>query len=188
MDMLFEYWPVFLMQEGWVISLRAFMNQGGQILWWLAAVVALCWLLIIERLLYLFWQFPRRKKEWINKWQLRRDHHSWYSRAIRDSWLSQARALLNQHLKFIKLLVMICPMLGLLGTVTGMISVFDVMANQGSSDPSLMASGISLATLPTMAGMVAALTGMFAHSRLVKTCRRHEAKLDKSLRAKNETW
>ncbi len=55
------------------------------------------------------------------------------------------------------MLVAICPMLGLLGTVTGMISVFDVMATQGSSQPRLMASGISLATLPTMAGMVAAL-------------------------------
>lgn len=74
-------------------------------------------------------------------------------------------------------------MLGLLGTVTGMISVFDVMANQGSSNPKLMASGISLATLPTMAGMVAALTGMFFHARLMKACQLREIKLEKSLRS-----
>jgi biopolymer transport protein ExbB len=74
-------------------------------------------------------------------------------------------------------------MLGLLGTVTGMISVSDVMATQGSSDPKLMASGISLATLPTMAGMVAALAGMFVHARLAKVCNRLELKLEKSLRS-----
>ncbi|MCE7629768.1 MotA/TolQ/ExbB proton channel family protein, partial [Vibrio fluvialis] len=67
--------------------------------------------------------------------------------------------------------------------VTGMISVFDVMATQGSSNPKLMASGISLATLPTMAGMVAALAGMFVHARLAKTCRLFELKLEKSLRS-----
>jgi biopolymer transport protein ExbB len=97
--------------------------------------------------------------------------------------LGQASLLLNQNLNFIKLLVAICPMLGLLGTVTGMISVFDVMATQGSSDPKLMASGISLATLPTMAGMVAALAGMFVHARLAKVCSRLEIKLEKSLRS-----
>ncbi len=65
-----------------------------------------------------------------------------------------------------------------------MISVFDVMATQGSSDPKLMASGISLATLPTMAGMVAALTGMFLHARLFKACQKREIHLEKSLRSR----
>jgi biopolymer transport protein ExbB len=51
-------------------------------------------------------------------------------------------------------------MLGLLGTVTGMIEVFDVMAMAGSGNARGMASGVSKATLPTMAGMVAALSGM----------------------------
>ncbi|MFA0621926.1 MotA/TolQ/ExbB proton channel family protein, partial [Vibrio sp. 10N.222.49.A4] len=52
-----------------------------------------------------------------------------------------------------------------------------------SSDPKLMASGISLATLPTLAGMVAALAGMFVHARLAKVCNRLELKLEKSLRS-----
>ena len=51
-------------------------------------------------------------------------------------------------------------MLGLLGTVTGMIEVFDVMATSGSGNARGMAMGVSKATLPTMAGMVAALSGM----------------------------
>ncbi|MGF1694332.1 MotA/TolQ/ExbB proton channel family protein [Vibrio lamellibrachiae] len=160
-----------------------FMNQGGQILWWLAAVVAVTWLFVVERVIYLAWSFPKEKKQWIEAWQQRRDHASWHALAIRDGWVSEAKQALYQHLNFIKVLVAICPMLGLLGTVTGMISVFDVMANQGSSDPKLMASGISLATLPTMAGMVAALAGVFAHSRLTKACQRTQLKLEQSLRS-----
>jgi biopolymer transport protein ExbB len=68
---------------------------------------------------------------------------------------------LNQNISKIKVLVALCPLLGLLGTVTGMISVFDVMAMTGTGNARLMASGISMATIPTMAGMVAALSGLY---------------------------
>ena len=68
---------------------------------------------------------------------------------------------LNQYLMLIKTLVAICPMVGLLGTVTGMITVFETMATHGTGNPRLMAAGISMATVPTMAGMVAALSGLF---------------------------
>ena len=169
--------------QTWWLSLSHFMAQGGVILWWLAAVVAVLWLLVFERVIYLVFYFPQQQQQWIALWAVRADHQSWYAHAIRDGWLSDAKIALNKNLNFIKVLVAICPMLGLLGTVTGMISVFDVMATQGSSQPRLMASGISLATLPTMAGMVAALAGMFIHARLAKACQMRELKLEKSLRS-----
>jgi biopolymer transport protein ExbB len=67
----------------------------------------------------------------------------------------------NQYLLIIKTMVAICPLLGLMGTVTGMIEVFDVMAISGSGNARSMASGVSKATIPTMAGMVGALSGVF---------------------------
>ncbi|MGF1695297.1 MotA/TolQ/ExbB proton channel family protein [Vibrio lamellibrachiae] len=171
------------MNNNWFLSLSQFMQQGGFVLWWLAAVVLLYWFLVIERVLYVTLYFPKQRQLWVDKWHERMDHSSWHARSIKEGWLGEARTSLQQNLSFIKLLVALCPMLGLLGTVTGMISVFDVMANQGSSDPQLMASGISLATLPTMAGMVAALAGMFVHARLSKKCNLLELKLEKSLRS-----
>jgi len=178
------------MQTDWLMSLNnlflplsEFMTQGGAILWWLAAVVAIYWLLVTERIIYLVFTFPKQRKQWVEKWHQRTEHNSWHAHAIKQGWIGQAHLDLTRNLNIIKMMVAICPMLGLLGTVTGMISVFDVMANQGSSDPKLMASGISLATLPTMAGMVAALAGMFVHARLVKACRLLEMKLEKSLRS-----
>ena len=67
---------------------------------------------------------------------------------------------MNADISLIQLMVMIAPLFGLLGTVTGMISVFDVMAAVGSGNAKAMAAGISKATIPTMAGMIGALTGL----------------------------
>ncbi|WP_394244164.1 MotA/TolQ/ExbB proton channel family protein [Vibrio astriarenae] len=184
MELLLSLLPKALLDSELSVSLLSFMQQGGQILWWLAAIVALNILLVTDRVLYLVFSFPKQRSHWIEDWHKRKDQHSWYARSIRDGWLAQANIKIYQNMNLIKVLVAICPMLGLLGTVTGMISVFDVMATQGSSDPKLMASGISLATLPTMAGMVAALTGMFLHARLLKACQKREIKLEKSLRSR----
>ncbi len=65
-----------------------------------------------------------------------------------------------RSIPIIKALISLCPLLGLLGTVTGMIEVFDVMALAGGGNSRAMAAGVSKATIPTMAGMVAALSGL----------------------------
>lgn len=178
-----DIFPELLTTSAWWNALQAFMQQGGEVLWWLAGVVLLFWILAIEKLLFVYWIFPKQTLALKTRWHERDDHCSWFALSQRSAWLDQIHQPLFRHLSFIKVLVAICPMLGLLGTVTGMISVFDVMANQGSSNPKLMASGISLATLPTMAGMVAALVGMFVHARLLKLCQNRELKLEQSLRS-----
>ena len=81
----------------------------------------------------------------------------------------------------IKTTIAMCPLIGLLGTVTGMITVFETMATQGTGNPRLMADGISMATIPTMAGMVAALSGMFFATRLESKVKRARDKLVDSL-------
>ncbi len=166
-----------------LFSIERFMHDGGSVLWGLALVVVVCWLLIMERIAYFSLYFPKQRAQLIERWQSREEHFSWFARAIRDGWLAESSIGLRANLTTIKLLVSICPMIGLLGTVTGMISVFDVMAIEGSSNPQLMASGISMATLPTLAGMVAALAGMFVHARLVKRSRTLESSLERSLRS-----
>jgi biopolymer transport protein ExbB len=63
-------------------------------------------------------------------------------------------------------LVALAPLLGLLGTVTGMIEVFHVLAVTGGGDAKAMAGGVAKATLPTMSGMVIAISGLFAKTFL----------------------
>ena len=78
--------------------------------------------------------------------------------------ISQVSIKINTNLNFIATLVAMCPLMGLLGTVTGMIEVFNIMAVTGGGDAKSMAGGVSKATIPTMAGMVAALSGVFANT------------------------
>jgi biopolymer transport protein ExbB len=59
-----------------------------------------------------------------------------------------------------------------------MIEVFDVMAVTGTGSARSMASGVSKATIPTMAGMVGALSGVFAATWLQRTTRRERMKLE----------
>ena len=69
-------------------------------------------------------------------------------------------------MSIIKILIVICPLVGLLGTVTGMMEVFGQMSVLGSSDVKSMANGVSMATIPTMAGMVVALSGILFEKKL----------------------
>jgi biopolymer transport protein ExbB len=86
--------------------------------------------------------------------------------------ISDVRMAANAGLPMIKTLVALCPLLGLLGTVTGMIEVFDVMAVTGTGNARAMASGVSKATVPTMAGMVGALSGVLFASILTSWANR----------------
>ncbi len=147
-------------------SIRDFMATGGDVLLFVAATLFLMWSLMLERYMYLRVVFPKERKRIIAAWDAREDTTSWYAQRIREAWISQANEKLTARMTIIKTLVAICPMIGLLGTVTGMISVFEVMATMGTSNARLMAGGISMATMPTMAGMVAALSGVFFSARL----------------------
>jgi len=121
------------------------------------------------------------RKDIIARWDARKDTTSWYAHRIREAWISEANDKLNARILLIKTCVALCPLVGLLGTVTGMITVFEIMAVQGTGNPRLMASGISMATIPTMAGMVAALSGMFFATRLESRVRRAKQNLVDSL-------
>ena len=121
---------------------------------------------MLERYAFLMLVAPKEHKSIIAAWNAREDSTSWYAHRVREAWVSQAKQDLNSRMLIIKTLVAICPMIGLLGTVTGMIQVFDVMAVHGTSNARMMAAGISMATMPTMAGMVAALSGVFFSTRL----------------------
>lgn len=101
-----------------------------------------------------------------------------YGRQAVEAAFAEASLLeeqsLTRGLRPLATIAQVAPLLGLLGTVTGMIAVFDVMTYSGSGSARAMASGVSMATVPTMAGMVAALSGVYfgtwlEHRALVET-------------------
>lgn len=162
-------------------SVRDFIATGGNVLYVVAFALFLMWIFMIERFWFLNSVFPSLQSSIIANWENRTDTKSWYAHRIRDAWISQASDKLSERVLLIKTLVAMCPLIGLLGTVTGMIEVFETMATQGTGNPRLMAAGISKATIPTMAGMVAALSGLFFSTRLEAKVKYAKEKLIDSL-------
>jgi len=70
---------------------------------------------------------------------------------------------LNRWIMFIKIIAVVAPLLGLLGTVTGMIQTFQAITLFGAGDPQTMAGGISQALVTTVLGLVVAIPTVFAH-------------------------
>lgn len=162
-------------------SIVEFIDAGGQVLAVIAGVICLMWLLIFERLFFYLKSYRGIKRSIIDSWNHRNDRHSWYAEQIRVAQVSRASEMLNHNVTLIQSLVVLCPLLGLLGTVTGMIEVFDVMAISGSGNARSMASGVSKATIPTMAGMVGSLSGVFVVTWLQRKAKRRTELLEDHL-------
>ena len=165
MDIIYYYLP-------FLETIRDFIELGGPVLRVIGLVTLFMWMLIIERLIYFRTGHRRLVRNAHNYWDERLDYSSWKAHQIRARIVSQVSANAERNLALIKTCVALCPLLGLLGTVTGMIEVFEVMAISGSGNPRSMASGVSKATVPTMAGMVAALSGVAMSAYLENKARR----------------
>ena len=84
-----------------------------------------------------------------------------------DEAILKETPALESRISIIKVLAAIAPMMGLLGTVTGMIATFQSIQLFGTGDPKLMAGGISMALITTVQGLVAALPLMLMHAVVV---------------------
>ena len=157
----------------------ALLESGGPVLAVILVVTFVIWLLIIER----YWYFAQQRafvSDVAARWRARADKHSRASRMIRACWLSQYRRRLERRISLVKVLVSVSLLLGLLGTVTGMIGVFEGMSVFGAGGPGgirAVADGVTVATIPAMAGMVAALSGLYFSTQLQKRAAREVRKL-----------
>jgi biopolymer transport protein ExbB len=151
--------------EAWTLN-RDFLETGGWVLIPIGLVTFVMWTMILERYWYLYTAHRALVRETLERWWERTDRSSWHAHQIRRAMIAQVSSAAGRTVSVIKTLVQVCPLFGLLGTVTGMIEVFDAMAVSGNSNARAMASGVSRATIPTMAGMVAALSGVILSHQL----------------------
>ena len=159
-------------------SLNGFLDRGGPVLFVIMAAAFVMWALIIERFFYFRLSHKDVVADALDKWDGRADHTSHYAHWVRDKLISEVRQKAQQNVIMLKAVVALAPLLGLLGTVTGMVQVFDLMAITGSSDARAMSAGLSRATIPTMAGMVVSLSGLLTTMDLDRKVRREVAKVE----------
>jgi biopolymer transport protein ExbB len=162
-------------------SVRDFMELGGPILALIGWTIFGMWALIVERLIFYRTDLKEMGARIRERWESRSERRSWNAHQIREAMISEFSISANRSVAVVQTLVALCPLLGLMGTVTGMIEVFDAMAGSSGGNARSMASGVSRATIPTMAGMVGALSGVFLVAMLTRRVQREIETLEESL-------
>jgi len=134
---------------------------GGPLVVWILIAGIVMWTLIFERLWFFRKWLPKMSSVLLQEWQGRAEHHSWSSHQVRKAMISRLNGAMSENMPVMKVLIPLCPLLGLVGTVHGMLEVFDSMAILGSADARTMASGVSKAMNCTMTGLAVSITGMY---------------------------
>jgi biopolymer transport protein ExbB len=134
---------------------------GGPVVDWIFISCIVMWCIVVERYWFFLRVLPQDAKKSLAVWQARGDHSSWSAHQIRKAMISRLNAAMTSNLQVLRVLVPLSPLLGLLGTVSGMLNVFDSMAARGSADARSMANGVSEAMICTLTGLAVSISGLY---------------------------
>ena len=187
-------------------TLKSWLQAGGIFIYPIVFVGALGAILVLERLLYLL--LTRRRPELVSKTlrRLERGHREGARElagkgrtptqrvvlagiealdepeeereAAMESALLAEAPRLERSLSLLGALAAVSPLLGLLGTVSGMITTFNTISATGMGNPKLMSGGISEALITTELGLIVAIPLLLIHAWLRRWAERREAMLE----------
>ena len=175
-----------------ICRIEDYLAAGGIVMIPLMIVSALMWFLIINRVIFfrqLYRKNMSREKalEYIREDEFPdpKEHKGAISllatgflqrssgrrevdRFILDETVISLVSSLNRYLALIGILAALAPLLGLLGTVTGMIATFDIISTFGTGNAKAMAGGISEALITTQTGLLVAIPGLYMSNFLTR--------------------
>jgi biopolymer transport protein ExbB len=143
------------------VAVMNLVDGGGPFVFFIFLSGVVMWTLVIERIWFFSRMLPSQTQAALDAWNARADHLSWCARQIRIAMISRLNNAMTTNLLLMRVLVPLAPLLGLIGTVSGMLEVFDSMALRGSADARTMATGVSHAMLCTMTGLAISITGLY---------------------------
>lgn len=139
---------------------------GGWVIGAILLLSSIMWVLILERYWFLLRSVEPMANSLVTDWQRQHSPNPVINRRLRAGLVSGFHQRLCSSIGTIQVITAILPLLGLLGTVTGMIKTFEIMTVFGTGNVRGMAEGISQALITTMAGLLTALSGMYFASNL----------------------
>ena len=143
------------------VAVRHLIDDGGPFVFLIFACGVVLWTLVLERSWFFLRVLPRLARDAQHEWLARPERTSWCARQIRAAMISRLNVAMTTGFPLLQVLVPLSPLLGLIGTVSGMLEVFDSMALRGSADARTMASGVSHAMICTMTGLTVSITGLY---------------------------
>jgi biopolymer transport protein ExbB len=177
-----------------------YLEQGGWIMIPMAVTCVVMWSLILERL-FTFAGYTRRdisvakamrllegenvelwskglRVQLVGSFLKERSGNPEIDQRILRQCSERLRRDLTRYLAIIAVLAAVAPLMGLLGTVLGMIETFDVISLFGTGNARAMAGGISVALVTTQTGLLVAIPGLFLSGLLMRRSTRLEIRLD----------
>jgi len=153
-------------------SLFQFFQRGGDVLYLIFLLGVVITFLMFEKIWYLRFEHNSVVASIVDAWETRKEKTSFNSLAVREMMISEATLKINKNVDLMKVCVVVAPLFGLFGTITGMIEVFYLLAVTGGGDAKAMAGGVSKAIIPPMAGLAVALIGNFAQQYIKNVTQR----------------
>src|SRR5690606_33511659 len=95
-------------------AIGAFMDQGGPVVYWIAALTLVMWTLSFERVWYSKGNLKGDVQRSLHAWEARAERKSWKARRIREAMISRMSDRIQQNMDLIATLLALCPLLGLL--------------------------------------------------------------------------
>lgn len=167
-------------------------NDGGFLMYVIFCVTVIIWMTGLEKSFF-YWKFSSARNKFIKYadslcngdthfknstglenydyflLQLRKNisqNSNCHKNLIRE-FIICSRPMLDRHLKSMSVWISIAPLLGLLGTVIGMVETFKTIMDFGAGNPGITAKGISIALLTTQAGLTSAFPALIFYNFLV---------------------
>jgi len=159
------YLPIF---DSHLNDALAYLSQGGYVIYPLIGVSIWMWYLIIKKWRILaYWRRQRGSVQGgevrviMAEFDAQRTSDPDLDKRLLESLVQHRQNSLERHIQTIFVLASVAPLLGLLGTVTGMISTFEAISRFGTANARALASGISEALITTQVGLIVAVPGLF---------------------------
>jgi biopolymer transport protein ExbB len=190
-------WLTELLELPW--EAMQLMRAGGKIILPIAAISLCMWFLILRKLAELRAVTKERlafersvllpsdqllepSQCWpaklLEQFRAQRSHEEESDRQLLNALLKKKASEIQRYVPTILVLASVAPLLGLLGTVTGMISTFDAISRVGADNPRPLASGISEALITTQCGLAVAIPGLIIGSYLNRRVERFKLRLE----------
>lgn len=136
------------------------LEVGGGALHLLIGLLWFSWFVAILHCYYLWKVFEFSWQDLYISWESFSSFPKERRESIRSEVISKVRLLLFGRLSVLKIIVAVSPLCGLLGTVSGMIDVFDIVGSSGTGNVRALATGISRATFSTAVGIIVSLIAL----------------------------
>lgn len=163
------------------MDIMSYIERGGVIVYVLIALNILGFSIMLWKLIVLWWARFQKEKHAARAVAFIQEYRGSFDEQLLHNAISRQIASLEYGLGAVRTIASVAPLLGLLGTVVGVLSAFDAISVQGLGDPTVFSSGISVALITTVAGLIVAVPHYIGYNYFISLLDNIEHSLEKSI-------